>query len=77
VSDEMLPRLFQPYATSKPDGTGLGLAIVQRIVHEHGGEIAYERAPDGGATFRVVLPVGGPALLPAHLEPPSGELPRG
>jgi two-component system nitrogen regulation sensor histidine kinase NtrY len=77
VSDEMLPRLFQPYATSKPDGTGLGLAIVHRIVQEHGGEIIYERAPDGGATFRVVLPVGGPALLPAHSEPPSGELPRG
>jgi two-component system, NtrC family, nitrogen regulation sensor histidine kinase NtrY len=77
VSNEMLPRLFQAYATSKPDGTGLGLAIVQRIVNEHGGEIVYERAPQGGAVFRVLLPVGGPALLPAHLEPPSGELPRG
>jgi signal transduction histidine kinase len=74
----MLPRLFQPYATNKPDGTGLGLAIVQRIVQEHGGEIVYEKGHDGGAVFRVVLPVGGPALLPAHLEPPpEGELPRG
>ena len=78
VSEDMLPRLFQPYATNKPDGTGLGLAIVQRIVHEHGGEIAYERGPDGCAVFRVVLPLGGPALLPPHLEPPQGgELPRG
>jgi two-component system, NtrC family, nitrogen regulation sensor histidine kinase NtrY len=77
VSDEMLPRLFQPYATNKPDGTGLGLAIVQRIVQEHGGGIAYERT-EVGAIFRVVLPVSGPALLPAHLEPPpAGELPRG
>jgi signal transduction histidine kinase len=78
VSDDMLPRLFQPYATNKPDGTGLGLAIVQRIVQEHGGEIAYERRPEGGAVFRIALPIGGPALLPAHLEPPpSGDLPRG
>jgi signal transduction histidine kinase len=78
VSEDMLPRLFQPYATNKPDGTGLGLAIVQRIVHEHGGEIVYERSRDGCAVFRVVLPVGGPALLPTHLEPPpGGELPRG
>ncbi|MET0592709.1 MAG: ATP-binding protein [Polyangiaceae bacterium] len=78
VSDEMLPRLFHPYATSKPDGTGLGLAIVQRIVQEHGGEIVHAPAPGGGAIFRVVLPVGGPALLPAHMEPPpSGDLPRG
>jgi signal transduction histidine kinase len=42
VSEEMLPKLFEPYATNKPNGTGLGLAIVQRIVHEHGGEITYE-----------------------------------
>ena len=75
VSDDMLSRLFQPYATNKPDGTGLGLAIVQRIVHEHGGAIAYQRSPDGSATFRVVLPVSGPTLLPAHLEPPSGRAP--
>jgi signal transduction histidine kinase len=74
----MLARLFQPYATNKPDGTGLGLAIVQRIVQEHGGEIVYEPDPRGGAGFHVVLPVGGPALLPTHLEPPSGsDLPRG
>jgi signal transduction histidine kinase len=74
----MLARLFQPYATNKPDGTGLGLAIVQRIIQEHGGEIVHEPDPAGGAAFHVVLPVGGPALLPTHLEPPSGsDLPRG
>ncbi|HMI86886.1 MAG TPA: ATP-binding protein, partial [Polyangiaceae bacterium] len=78
VSEDMLSRLFQPYATNKPDGTGLGLAIVQRIIQEHGGEIVYTRGPGGCAVFRVVLPVGGPALLPAPLEPPTGgELPRG
>jgi signal transduction histidine kinase len=78
VSDDMLERLFQPYATNKPDGTGLGLAIVQRIVQEHGGEIRYEPHPAGGAGFHVVLPVEGPALLPTHLEPPSdSDLPRG
>ncbi len=43
VSADMLPRLFEPYATSKPNGTGLGLAIVHRIVQEHGGEITYEK----------------------------------
>jgi two-component system, NtrC family, nitrogen regulation sensor histidine kinase NtrY len=63
VSDEMLPRLFEPYATSKASGTGLGLAIVQRIVFEHGGEITYRKATKGGAVFEIWLPVAGPPLL--------------
>jgi len=81
VSAEMLPRLFEPYATSKPNGTGLGLAIVQRIVQEHGGEISYEAgvpttAMPQGAVFRVVLPVGGPTLLPGPATPPSEPRPE-
>jgi nitrogen fixation/metabolism regulation signal transduction histidine kinase len=79
VSEEMLPKLFLPYATSKPSGTGLGLAIVQRIVHEHGGEITYEKGTSGGAVFRVVLPVAGPTLPVTSLEetPESHPEPRG
>lgn len=64
VGEEMLPRLFEPYATNKPHGTGLGLAIVERIVKEHDGEIAYERGADGGAVFRIVLPIEGPVAAP-------------
>jgi nitrogen fixation/metabolism regulation signal transduction histidine kinase len=63
VAEEMVPRLFEPYATTKEKGTGLGLAIVQRIVFEHGGEIAYRKATKGGAVFEIWLPVGGPPLL--------------
>jgi signal transduction histidine kinase len=66
VSPEMVPKLFEPYATSKPKGSGLGLAIVERIVQEHGGDIAYEPQTQG-AQFRVTLPIGGPTLL----NPPS------
>jgi C4-dicarboxylate-specific signal transduction histidine kinase len=63
VPEEFLPRLFEPYATTKEKGTGLGLAIVQRIVFEHGGEITYRKAQKGGAVFEIVLPVAGPPLL--------------
>ena len=63
VPEEFLPRLFEPYATTKEKGTGLGLAIVQRIVFEHGGEIVYRRAQKGGAVFEITLPVKGPTLL--------------
>jgi signal transduction histidine kinase len=63
VSEAMLPRLFEPYATTKASGTGLGLAIVQRIVFEHGGEISYRTGTKGGAIFEILLPVAGPSLL--------------
>jgi len=62
VSDEVLPRLFEPYLTTKAHGTGLGLPICQRIVLEHGGEISYVPRPSGGACFQVCLPVAGPRL---------------
>ncbi|MDC0748726.1 sensor histidine kinase [Polyangium mundeleinium] len=70
VPAEMVPRLFEAYATTKEKGTGLGLAIVQRIVFEHGGEIAYREAKKGGAVFEVWLPVSGPPLLD---KPPAVE----
>jgi nitrogen fixation/metabolism regulation signal transduction histidine kinase len=70
VPEEFLPRLFQPYATTKEKGTGLGLAIVQRIVFEHGGEIVYRKAQKAGAVFEITLPVKGPPLLE---RPPSLE----
>jgi nitrogen fixation/metabolism regulation signal transduction histidine kinase len=66
VAPEMADRLFEPYATNKPQGTGLGLAIAQRIAMEHGGELSYVGRPGEGAAFRLVLPVEGPA--PASTE---------
>jgi C4-dicarboxylate-specific signal transduction histidine kinase len=63
VPEAMEARLFEPYATTKEKGTGLGLAISQRIVFEHGGEIAYRKGTKGGAVFEVSLPIAGPSLL--------------
>jgi two-component system, NtrC family, nitrogen regulation sensor histidine kinase NtrY len=71
VAPEMRSRLFEPYATTKAEGTGLGLAIVERIVVEHGGEIRFDDAPGGGASFVVKLPLSGPTLLP---EPPRDSM---
>lgn len=52
-----LPRIFDPYFTTKADGTGLGLATTQKIIQAHGGRIEAQSGP-GGATFIVSLPMG-------------------
>lgn len=54
---EMLPRVFEPYVTTKAKGTGLGLPIVKKIVDEHGGTIEIHNAPEGGARMDIALPL--------------------
>jgi PAS domain S-box-containing protein len=59
IPPEAMPRLFEPFYTTKEvgQGTGLGLAITYGIIQEHGGQIAASNHPDGGAVFTVRLPV--------------------
>ena len=57
--EEMMVRVFEPYATTKARGTGLGLAIVKKIVDEHHGRIAIDNRPRQGASVSVFLPVAG------------------
>ena len=57
----MLAHAFEPYVTTKAKGTGLGLAIVKKIVDEHGGRVALDNVPGGGARVTIVLPFRGRA----------------
>jgi nitrogen fixation/metabolism regulation signal transduction histidine kinase len=57
IPAELLPRVFEPYLTTKAGGTGLGLAIAERIVQEHGGRLEVASPPGQGATFTMRLPV--------------------
>ena len=58
IPNEIRHDLFQPFVTfGKSDGTGLGLAVVQKIVRDHGGNVAVESTGSHGTTFKVTLPV--------------------
>jgi len=54
---ELLPRIFEPYVTTKARGTGLGLPIVKKIIEEHLGTIEISNAPEGGARIDIRLPL--------------------
>ncbi len=60
IPEETLPRIFEPFYTTKEvgKGTGLGLAITYGIVQEHGGQIIAANHPGGGAVFTLELPTG-------------------
>ena len=75
IRPEALPRIFDPfYTTKRPGGgTGLGLSICMSIIREHGGNIEAETLPAGGTAFTVTLPIAIgqlPELLPAPADIP-------
>ncbi len=57
VKLEDMPRVFDPYFTTKRTGSGLGLAIAKNIIEGMGGSIALESRPGGGADIRIDLPI--------------------
>ncbi|UPL49015.1 sensor histidine kinase [Hymenobacter sublimis] len=62
IPPEVLPRIMEPFFTTKPagEGTGLGLDIALRIVEQHGGRLEVQSGP-GHTEFGVWLPVLAPA----------------
>ncbi len=56
VPPEMLPKIFDPYFSTKSSGTGLGLAIARKAIEEHGGTIHAENL-NPGFSIQIELPL--------------------
>ncbi len=63
IPPDLLPRIFEPYFTTKETGAGLGLATVYSIVKKHEGHVTVESQPGEGTVFRIWLPA---AAVPAE-----------
>lgn len=70
IAPEHLPRIFDPFYSTKEvgSGTGMGLAVVHGIVHRADGHVLVDSTPGEGTSMRVLLRPAGAAALPAANE---------
>jgi signal transduction histidine kinase len=62
IAEAVRDRLFEPFVShGKENGTGMGLTVVQKILQDHGGDVAVEQTSASGTTFRVNLPLNASA----------------
>jgi len=71
IPSEYLPRIFDPYFTTKKKGSGLGLASSYSIIKNHNGCITIASKPGEGATFHIFLPASTASEMPRALEKPQ------
>ena len=58
IASDVIPRLFDPFFSTKTGGNGLGLALTQQIIRDHGGDIHVASRVGRGTTFTLSVPVG-------------------
>ncbi len=61
IAPDAIDKLFDSFFTTKAYGLGFGLSITRAIIVEHGGRIEAANRPEGGAVFRITLPLAGGA----------------
>jgi two-component system sensor histidine kinase HydH len=58
LAADIAGQIFEPFVTTKTRGTGLGLTVARRIAEQHSGTLTGETHREGGAVFRLVVPIG-------------------
>jgi len=76
IPADLMPRIFDPYFTTKKTGSGLGLAIVHGIVRKHRGHIGVTSTPGVGTTFTVYLPANREGSVGVVDEPETNNIAR-
>ena len=63
IPKDVLPKIFEPYFTTKVKGYGLGLSVVYATIARHNGDIEVQSIEGKGTTFRICLPVTDEQLM--------------
>jgi signal transduction histidine kinase/ActR/RegA family two-component response regulator len=78
IPDQDLPRIFDPYFTTKPNGNGLGLATAYGIIAKHGGNLSVQTKSGEGTVFTIDLPASEetpePQTLTTSIQKGSGRI---
>lgn len=78
ISEDILPKIFDPYFSTKPQGSGLGLSTAYSVIKNHQGTILVSSHPTEGTVFTIYLPaqVPTPAMAqgPASLTRGEGKI---
>ncbi len=57
VTPENLPKIFEPFFSTKKTGLGLGLPFTKRVIEEHGGKVEFSSKIDEGSEAKIILPI--------------------
>jgi len=71
IPPDLMPRMFEPFMTTKESGHGMGLAIARSIVERHRGRIGVESELGKGTRFTIVLPVNGKSAAKVTAQEPA------
>lgn len=63
VAPENLPKIFEPFFSTKDSGLGLGLPLTRRVIEEHGGHVDFESEPGKGSEMTFTIPLRKHAIL--------------
>jgi PAS domain S-box-containing protein len=74
IPEDNLPKIFEPYFTTKDTGSGLGLTLVFKIIKEHRGEVIVKSRKGEGSCFIITLPVPQKETRLLGYEGESGEV---
>ena len=74
IKPELMPRMFEPYFTTKQGGNGLGLATAYSVVRKHDGIIKVESVAGAGSLFHILLPASAKPVPQAVAEAPQPNL---